>query len=230
MAIDPKYKAVAFDMDGTFMDTVIDYVALANSVFDTMIAFGIPESMILRGSYEREVESGTKWLVNNGRGNEIDILMERISERTNEVEMEHGDVAKPYTGAVDVLTSLRRMGYKTGILTRGGKKYASMILKNNNIWDLFDVVIARDDFPMEEAKPSPKAMINLGHALGVLPSEILFMGDHKYDWLTARDSGAGFYGVLTGGYTMQNWIDLKENVQVIKGVASLLDEDPIMKM
>ena len=226
MMLDPKYKAVAFDMDGTFMETNIDYVALANIVYDVMMAFDIPEYAIKRGKHERELDSGTDWLINNKRGNEVDNLIKRIAERADEIEMEHADIARPFDGAVETLLSLKAMGYKTGILTRGGKKYANFILKKNNIWNMFDSIIARDDFPEKDAKPSPKAMINLSNALGVEPVEILFLGDHKYDWLTARDSGAGFYGVLTGGYTIEDWRSLEEDIEVIDGVASLLRTDP----
>ncbi|MCL2510083.1 MAG: HAD hydrolase-like protein, partial [Methanomassiliicoccaceae archaeon] len=91
-----------------------------------------------------------------------------------------------------------------------------------NVLDLFDAVVARDDYPEDEAKPSPKAMVNLGNRMGVRAEEVLFLGDHKIDWLTARDSGAGFYGVLTGGFRREDWMDADPNIPVIEGVASLL--------
>ena len=41
MALDSRYKAVAFDMDGTLMDSEVDYAGLANLVFDEMIEIAL---------------------------------------------------------------------------------------------------------------------------------------------------------------------------------------------
>jgi len=223
MALDPKYKAVGFDMDGTFMHTKIDYVKLANAVYDELIDAGVPKYAIVRteGTVV-ELESGVDWLRRNGRGDVASSLHKRIAGRSTQIEMEHADVSKPFEGAVEVVRTLREMGYKTGILTRGGHSYAEFILSKNKVMGLFDAIVARDDFPIEDAKPSPKAMMNLGKALGVTPAEMLFLGDSKQDWLTARDSGAGFYGVLTGGYQREDWHNLDPRISVIDGVASLM--------
>ena len=223
MALDPRYKAVGFDMDGTFMKTKIDFVKLANVVFDELIETGVPESAIVRTRGARgELESGVDWLIENGREREAHSLFNRVSKRSTVVEMEYAYMSRPFEGAVEGITALRKKGYRTGILTRGGHEYAECILKKSNVFELFDAVVARDDFPENEAKPSPKAMVNLGNLLGVRAEEVLFLGDHKIDWLTARDSGAGFYGVLTGGFRREDWMDADPNIPVIEGVASLL--------
>ncbi|MCL2032084.1 MAG: HAD family hydrolase [Methanomassiliicoccaceae archaeon] len=224
MALDPRYKAVGLDMDGTFMCTKIDYVKLANAVFDELMEIGVPEHAVVRTEGTAgELESGIDWLKRNGRGNDALSLRKRIAGRSTMIEMEHADVSKPFDGAAEAVGDLRKKGYKTGILTKGGHSYAEFILRKNNVLDLFDVIIARDDFPDNEAKPSPKAMVNLGNALGVRPEEILFIGDSKMDWLTARDSGAGFYGVLTGGNTLESWKRIDPDIPVVEGVASILE-------
>ncbi|MCL2148848.1 MAG: HAD family hydrolase, partial [Methanomassiliicoccaceae archaeon] len=168
------------------------------------------------------LESGIDWLRRNGRGAEAAALRKGVAGRSTAVEMEHADVSKPFEGAPEAVAALRERGYKTGILTRGGHSYAEFILKKNGVIDLFDAIIGRDDFPDDEAKPSPKAMANLANALGVRPEEILFLGDSRMDWFTARDSGAGFYGVLTGGNTRESWHKTDPSIRVIDGAASIL--------
>jgi Predicted phosphatases len=224
MALDPRFKAVAFDMDGTFMDTTVDYVKLLNVVFDEMITSGVPESAIIRsGGALSELKSGLEWLSKNGRQKDVDVIFGRISDRTTKIEMENADTSKPFDGAIEVLDLLKNKGYKTGILTRGGRSYAEYVLKRSNVWHMFDAVIARDDFPESEAKPSPMAMVNLGNAMGLKAEEILFLGDHQTDWLTARDSGAGFYGVLSGGFSMTDWKKTGNNIAVLNTVKDLLE-------
>lgn len=224
MALDPKYKAVGFDMDGTFMRTKVDYIKLANVIFDEMVEMGVPESVIFReGGSKFELDSGMNWLIENGREEDTYAIQDRISDRSTMIEMEYADISEPFEGAVKVADILHERGYLVGILTRGGRAYAEYILKRSNIFEKFDAIVARDDFPEKEAKPSPKAMLNLGIALGVRPEEILYLGDHKYDWLTARDSGAGFYGVLTGGYDEEDWMNVDPNIKTIESVASLIE-------
>lgn len=224
MALDARYRAVGFDMDGTFMRTKVDYIKLSNVIFNEMTEAGVPVSAMIReGGLKSELDSGMSWLRANGREDDISVIHERISNRSTEVEMEYADISEPFDGAVEVVDLLHDRGYRTGILTRGGHSYAEYILRRNNVIDKFDAVVARDDFPESEAKPSPMAMYNLGRALDVRPEEILYLGDHRYDWLTARDSGAGFYGVLTGGYRKEDWNALDENIQILESIGSLLD-------
>jgi phosphoglycolate phosphatase len=211
-------------MDGTFMDTKVDYIKLANVVFDELVDSGIPEKHIIRDKGPKsELDSGIKWLIENGRGKDIDVLYDKIADRSTRVEMEYADFSKPFDGAVETVLALRKRGYKTGILTRGGHSYAEYILGRSDVLDIFDAIVARDDFPYDESKPSPKAMMNLGNMMGVKPQEILYLGDHRMDWMTARDSGAGFFGVLTGGFSVDDWMDADPDISIIDSVASLLD-------
>ena len=224
MKLGQRYKAVGFDMDGTFMKTKIDYVKLSNVVIDSLMDLGIPRSAIDRSNGVRgEIECGKRWLIENGRTEDARSIGKCISDRSTKVEMEFYEISKPFDGAVDVVKALRRKGYKTGILTRGGREYAESVLGLNDVTKYFDTIVARDDYPDEEAKPSPKAMVNFGKRLGVVPAEILFIGDSKMDWLTARDSGAGFYGVLTGSMGYDDWRAVDPNIQIIDSVASLLE-------
>ncbi|MCL2317842.1 MAG: HAD family hydrolase [Methanomassiliicoccaceae archaeon] len=224
MALDKRYKAVAFDMDGTFMKTKIDYVKLSNVVYDSLIDMGIPRSAIESTNRVREqIECGQRWLIENGRAEDARFISKRIADRSTKVEMEYVELSRPFDGAVDVVKELRKKGYKTGIITRGGREYAECILGLNNVIDLFDAIVARDDYPDEEAKPSPMAMVNFGKLVGAVPKEILFLGDSKMDWLTARDSGAGFFGVITGNLGIDEWRSIDPNIQVIESVAALLE-------
>jgi phosphoglycolate phosphatase-like HAD superfamily hydrolase len=72
------------------------------------------------------------------------------------------------------------------------------------------------------AKPSPMAMRHLAEEMGVEPEEILYLGDNLGDWHTARDSGASFIGVLSGGCTLKDWEDAGVT-DVIGGIGALLD-------
>jgi len=206
MALDSRYKAVAFDMDGTLMDSEVDYAGLANLVFDEMIEMGVPVEAIDRSEGSKfNLDSGLEWLRLNGRGKEIFDIQERISKRARDIEMENADEARPYPGAEELLVILKDGGYRTGVVTRGCREYCLYILGKCGMLPNIDAVVARDDYPEEQGKPSPMALKNLASKLGVSADEILFLGDHKFDYFTARDSGAGFIGVLSGTFGTEDW-------------------------
>jgi phosphoglycolate phosphatase-like HAD superfamily hydrolase len=223
MALDPKYKAVVFDMDGTFMDTKVNYTKLANVVFDEMRSIGVPENAIDRSNGSRsELSSGMEWMKANDMSEELDSIGKRISKRATDVELENAHLAQPFEGSLEVLDLLKKKGYKTGILTRGGRRYAECVLDLFDLLKDFDVIVARDDYPDNESKPSPIAMQHVANAIGVRPDEILYLGDHVFDWMTARDSGAGFYGVLSGNYNINNWKAINDDVQLLDSVKDLI--------
>ncbi len=222
MALDPKYKAVGFDMDGTFMNSDVDYAALANLVFDEMVSIGVPEAAIDREEGSKfNIDSGVRWLEEHGRGNDVYQVSENISKRAREIEMCNADRARPYPGALEVLKMLKTCGYRTGILTRGCREYSMRLLGNCGALECLDGLVARDDHPECDAKPSPKAIQNLASEMGVAPEEILFVGDHQYDYLTAAGAGAGFIGVLTGTYTREKWRELNPDILVINSIYDL---------
>ena len=88
----------------------------------------------------------------------------------------------------------------------------------------FNAIVARDDYPEEEAKPSPLAMDHLAAALGVRSREILYIGDGIVDYMTADASGASFIGVETGPNSAEMWRrKVGKDARTIPSVASLAE-------
>ena len=170
MRIRERYKAVGFDMDGTLLDTRVDYQRMTEIVLDEMERIGVPDNAIDRsGGYKFNIDSGVEWLRSNGRGSDIFEINRRVSRAARDVEMEHVDKAVPFPGAVELIRALRSQDIRVGVLTRGCREYADGALSVSGVIDLLDHVVARDDHPEEDAKPSPVAMEHLAHGLGSLP-------------------------------------------------------------
>lgn len=209
-------------MDGTLLDTDVDYAKMANLIFDEMVAMGVPEEVIDRkGGSKFNIESGVKWMACNDMGHRIYEIHGRIAKAARDVEMENVALAKPFPGALGLLKNLKDRGYSVGVLTRGCREYAEAALDIACVDGCLDAIVARDDFPEEEAKPSPKAMYHLAKALGVEPGEILYVGDHAFDYLCAKGAGAGFVGVLTGSYGENDWDMLSPCIETVESVADL---------
>ena len=223
MDIDPKYRAVCFDMDGTLLDTKVDYEKMSNVIFDEMVKIGVPESAIDRSEgFKFNLDSGVNYLFSQGRAEEVYAIGVKVAKIARDIEMERVDEARPFPKAELLLEELHRRGLKTGLLTRGCREYAEEALKVCGIGDLLDGIVARDDYPESEAKPSPKAMEHMADALGVRPDEILFFGDHTFDYQCARDSGSGFVAVLTGTFDRNDWSGIPD-IEVYDSIGSYYD-------
>ena len=196
MTLDAKIKAVGFDMDGTVMNTKVDYVKLAYVVRDEFVEQGVPQEAIDLDTKDNSMVHGLKWLKEN-KPEALKTFDKKIGDRATAVELEHSDIAKPYPGAREIIEKIRSMGYRTAILTRGGREYATKILTASGMIDLFDALVARDDYAYGDAKPNRKAMEHMCEKLGVKCDEVLYVGDGTADYLVTVNSGSQFVGVET---------------------------------
>ncbi|MDR0791423.1 MAG: HAD family hydrolase [Methanomassiliicoccaceae archaeon] len=220
---DRKFLVVGFDMDSTLLDTDVNYRKLSLAIYNEMIREGVPDGIVNMDETSKfNLDDGLSYLKRNNRSDDIPGILERIQIIMKNVELENVLSARPYGGAEAMLAYLRGRGYKIGVLTRGSREYAEKALTVSGVADMIDALVCRDDHDESESKPSPLAMYHLARAFGVRPNEILYLGDNKIDYFCARNSGAGFIGVLTR-YTEQDWISVDDRINMIGTVADLTD-------
>ena len=219
-----RYRAVCFDMDGTLLDTAIDYDKLGNAEAFVLSGLGVPESVI--SQYPNDIDlirAGTEYLNKNGDPITFDRVCELVNRRASDVEMESVETARCFPGVKDLLSDLRMKGYRIGLLTRGQRLYAETAMGKCGILEYMDAVEAFDDHPTGEQKPNPIAMEYLARRLGVLCKEILYVGDSVWDYYCARDSGAGFVGIAVGENGRLKWQRVKEKIDVVDDIVRMTD-------
>lgn len=216
MKLDPKYKAICFDMDGTLLNTKVDYSKMADVAFDEMLRLGVPESAIDRsGGFKFNIDSGVRYLTEHGRTEDVYRMGVNMYKKARDIEMERVDEAEPFEGTNPLLDLIHSLGLSTGVLTRGCREYAECALKKCDSLQRLDCLIARDDYPESESKPSPVAMQHMAEKLNVRTDEILFFGDHVMDYRCARDAGTDFIAVTTGAFSKDDWKE--EGVEITYG-------------
>ena len=223
MKSDRKYKAIGFDMDGTLLDTAIDYEKLADAESYVLSGLNVPSSELSSANDDIDmIRKGVAYL--NGHGNPItfDDVCKLVNQRASDVEMEAVDTAKCFPGVPELLEELRSKGYRIGLLTRGQRLYAETAMGRCGILDMMDSIEAFDDHPTGEQKPNPVAMEHLANALGVRASEILYIGDSVWDYHCARDSGAGFIGIAHGENGHRKWERVKDDIELIENISELI--------
>ena len=223
MASRRRYKAIGFDMDGTLLDTVIDYEKLGNAEIFVLTGLGVPLSEIEHIPDDTEViRRGVGYLNSHGNNISFDDVCRLVNQRASDVEMESVETAECFPGVTDLLNRLRSEGYRIGLLTRGQRLYAETAMGKCGILGMMDAVEAFDDHPTGEQKPNPVAMEHLAKALGVECKDILYIGDSVWDYYCARDSGAGFVGISRGENGHRKWERVKEDIDLIENISDVL--------
>ncbi|MDO5853157.1 MAG: HAD-IA family hydrolase [Thermoplasmata archaeon] len=215
-----RFKAVGFDMDGTFLRTRVDYVKLGNVDREVAERHGVAFDEIDFGTAVKRPRAPIgAWLEAHGRGGEWPAIYREIDELSTVYECEFVDEAVPFPGAVRCFEDLRSRGLKVGILTRGSLEYARRAL--GPLFGEFDFVMGRDYSNYDDAKPSPVAMRQFAAELGVDASELLYVGDNTTDWESAAGAGSAFVGVLTGASTLEVWKAADPSMTVVDSVADI---------
>ena len=185
-------NTIVFDLDGTLLNTLED---LRDSVNYALERQDFP----LRNLSE----------IRSFVGNGIRLLMERavpenIDAETFEIcfkdfcdyyKIHMEDKTAPYDGINDMLTNIKKAGFKTAIVTNKAD-FAAQDLCKRMFGDNIDFVVgSSDDRPN---KPAPDGVF---YALEKLDSKIentVFVGDADTDILTAKNANLPSIGVLWG--------------------------------
>ena len=93
----PVFRAVGFDLDGTFLRTHVDYSKLNDVDKVIMEKHGVPFSLVgFEAQTKRPRYPLRNWLEANGRGDEYPIINKEIDDTCTMVETEYVDEATPF--------------------------------------------------------------------------------------------------------------------------------------
>jgi len=96
--------------------------------------------------------------------------------------------AQPAPGAIELVRELHERGHQLGILTRNAHSLALLTLEAIGLADCFATV---DIFGRDEAppKPHPGGLLHLAEQWQVAPSEMVMVGDYRFDLDSGRAAG-----------------------------------------
>ncbi|MBN1157523.1 HAD family phosphatase [Candidatus Woesearchaeota archaeon] len=85
------------------------------------------------------------------------------------------------------LIQLMKENYKTAVATNSNRNEVELILKKFAIEDMFDIVVAREDY--KNKKPNPDCLLVAAKRLGVEPDECIVIEDSPRGVRTANNAG-----------------------------------------
>lgn len=160
-AVLSSIQAVIFDLDGTLVDSRLDFTAIRREL-------ACPQGV---GVLEY-IES----LPDDARPAAEQIVLDH--------ERRGAQRAQWMPGARDCLLFCQRRNLPTAILTRNAREVADLTLTRLNMQ--VDILLAREDCP---PKPAPDGLLQIANAWGLPPAHLVYVGDFIYDLQAARRAG-----------------------------------------
>jgi phosphoglycolate phosphatase len=187
-----RYAHVAFDLDGTLIDSRADLAAATNHVLRT---FGLSE--IPPRSVYALVGEGARRLVERAlgptRAADVDEGVRRFLDFYGEHLL---DATVLYPGVAEALAALEGAGVALTVCSNKPEGYSRTILDGLGVLTRFRALIGGDTLPTR--KPEPTGMAELMLATQTTPGQTLLVGDSYVDVATAANAGVDFCGVAWG--------------------------------
>lgn len=187
-----RYDHVAFDLDGTVIDSRADLAAATNHVLRSFGRAEIPPHSV----YEL-VGEGARRLVERALGEANDAQIEEGVRRFLAYYGEHLlDMTVLYPGMADALDAFTRAGVALTVLSNKPETYGRIILDGLGVASRFQAIIGGDSLPTR--KPDPAGVDHLAQLTGTSRERTLLVGDSPVDVATAANAGIDFCGVGWG--------------------------------
>lgn len=196
------FKLVAFDLDGTLVDSAPDIVYAVNGM---LAELGRPPRSI--DQVRHYLGNGVDWLAKRALTGELwaeppdELFQQALPKLLAHYARNNGKRTEIYPGVIETLDFCRQQGVVMACITNKKGEFTEPLLDYLNMRHYFNVVVSGDDFV--ERKPDPRPLQYVMHQLGVMPGDTLMVGDSVTDVKTARAAGTAVaavnYGYNHGG-------------------------------
>ncbi len=187
-----RYGHVAFDLDGTLVDSRADLAAATNHV---LVSFGLPA--IPPRSVYRLVGEGARRLVERALGPERGALVdEGVRRFLNHYGAHLLDATTLYPGVADALDAFGHAGVACTVLSNKPEALCRAVLDGLGVTPRFVGVVGGDSLPTR--KPDPAGLASLCRRTGAPATRTVLVGDSHVDVATAANAGVAFCGVAWG--------------------------------
>ncbi|ELV8692194.1 phosphoglycolate phosphatase [Vibrio vulnificus] len=218
-----EIKLIAFDLDGTLLDSVPDLAVAADQATRAVGFPGVTELQV-----RDYVGNGADILIGRALSQSLTINPELSDELRTQARELFDDfyqqtghkLSHLYPTVKETLKALHQAGFTLALVTNKPSKFVPDVLQQHGIADYFVDVLGGDSFP--EKKPNPIALNWLMEKHQIQPTEMLMVGDSKNDILAAQNAGCASFG-LTYGYNHGEPIAASEPDFVADSLAQLLD-------
>lgn len=188
----PSFRTVLFDLDGTLLDSIR---LIIDSYHHTLSAHGLP------------AKTDEHWLAGIGTPLRVQfrewagdpVLLDRLIETYRDFNISNHDTrVSAYPGAVELVHTVRRRGFQTGLVTSKQRAGAERGLRFLGLVDAMDIIVAADD--VTNPKPHPEPLLIATRQLGAAVESSIYVGDSIHDMECGRAAGMETAAALWGPF------------------------------
>lgn len=198
-------QLVAFDLDGTLVDTAADIAAAVNGMRQGL---GMPAQD--PAAIAQWIGDGAERLVHRALTGRLDgVAPAELFNRAFPSFLTHygrglSDRSRPFPGAQAVLAALRGQGLKLCCVTNKPEAFTLPLLQRLDLAHYFDLIISGDSLP--QRKPDPLPLLHALSRLRVPPERAVLVGDSANDLLAGRAAG---FAVICVSYGYNRGMDVR---------------------
>jgi phosphoglycolate phosphatase len=189
---------VAFDLDGTLVDSAPDLLGTLNVVLGS-VNLGPIADADARGLFG----GGARVLIERGLAlHRVQLSPAAVDQLFNDFlahyEAHLADRSRPFQGAVEALDALAATGARLVVVTNKIERLAVKLLQELGLADRFALIAGADTFAAR--KPDPAHLLGAIAKVGGHSSRAVMIGDSETDVTTARRARVPVVAV-TWGYS-----------------------------
>ncbi len=200
-----------FDLDGTLVDS---YLPIMESLNHVRAHFGLSGYSLTE--IKKMVGRGLETLISESVGK--DNISEGVSLFRKKYKKIFIEKTKLLPHVRSVTAKLFKKGYVMGVASNKPSYFTSEILKSQNIYDYFNVVLGPDD--VRKPKPDPEMIDKAINMLQMEKSKVLYIGDMVIDIQTCRIAGIKIY-VVPSGSSSRNQLEEAKPDRILKDFKEL---------
>lgn len=183
--------AALFDLDGTLVETHIDFPMMRREIQTLAERYGVDS----RNEDAPDALSLLEWargeLVSRGMPDEALSLRAEAFNRLEEIETAQCASPVMIPGASELVASLIGAGIRVGIVTRNCRRVALRLIDAAELHCC--VLMTRDDVP--RTKPDPAHLLAALDAMDATGPDAVMVGDHWMDVMAGRAAGLRTIGI-----------------------------------
>lgn len=196
--------AILFDLDGTLIDSTDLILQCFDYSWGTVCGFNHSREALVR-TFGTPLRAAMNRLLfasgaaKNGGGSvetTTDIVDKLLAEYRSYNVAHHDLLARPFEGAREVLTELRRRGYLIGVVTSKSRELGMRGLRLCALDGLIDSAVFLEDTSFH--KPHPEPILAALQGLSEPSQNAAYVGDSRHDIVAARAAGVRAVAALWG--------------------------------
>ncbi|MCG3223862.1 MAG: HAD family hydrolase [Candidatus Heimdallarchaeota archaeon] len=210
-------QLVVFDLDGTLIQSNIDYMGIRDEVREMLKDLVPPDEFQIIKNTPTTILNLVELVKDKDT---LGGLYEKAWLVVEEAERVGYEEAKIEEDVHSTLSKLQLENFDLAIFTNNSRKLTDYGMKKFELDQYTDVVITRDD--VEEAKPNPEGLIKIMNHFNRSIEQTIFIGDSWLDAETAEVVGVDFiyFGDSSAPGTRRKKIEV---TKVVKKISEILN-------